>query len=39
VNTQVWTPLATNLAATGANFTFSTNVPDGTKFFRIYRAP
>ncbi len=34
-----WTPLATNLAATGANFTFSTNVPEGTKFFRIYRAP
>ena len=35
----VWTPLAANLVATGASFTFSTNVPDGVKFFRIYRAP
>jgi endonuclease/exonuclease/phosphatase family metal-dependent hydrolase len=34
-----WTPLATGLVATGANFTFSTNVPDGAKFFRIRRAP
>jgi len=34
-----WTPLATNLAATGASCTFSTNASDDLKFFRIYRAP
>jgi endonuclease/exonuclease/phosphatase family metal-dependent hydrolase len=38
-NFTAWTPLAANLVATGANFTFSTNVPDDMKFFRIYRAP
>jgi len=38
-NLTVWAPLATNLVATGANFTFSTNVSDDLKFFRIYRAP
>ena len=38
-NLTAWTPLATNLVATGASFTFSTNAPDGLKFFRIYRAP
>ena len=38
-NLTTWTPLATNLVATGANFTFSTNVPEDVKFFRIYRAP
>jgi endonuclease/exonuclease/phosphatase family metal-dependent hydrolase len=34
-----WTPLATSLTATGANFTFTTNMPDDVKFFRVYRAP
>jgi endonuclease/exonuclease/phosphatase family metal-dependent hydrolase len=38
-NLATWTPLATNLIATGANCTFSTNVTDDLKFFRIYRAP
>jgi hypothetical protein len=31
--------LVTNLAATGADFTFSTNVPGDVKFFRVRRAP
>ena len=38
-NLTAWTPLVTNLTATGANFTFTTNVPDSVKFFRVYRAP
>jgi endonuclease/exonuclease/phosphatase family metal-dependent hydrolase len=38
-NLTAWTPLVTNLTATGASFTFTTNVPDSVKFFRIYRAP
>jgi len=38
-NLTAWTPLATNLVATNANFTFTTNVPGNVKFFRIYRAP
>jgi endonuclease/exonuclease/phosphatase family metal-dependent hydrolase len=38
-NLTAWTPLATNLTATGDNFTFSTNAPDDMKFFRVYRAP
>ena len=38
-NLAAWMPLVTNLTATGANFTFATNVPDAVKFFRIHRAP
>jgi endonuclease/exonuclease/phosphatase family metal-dependent hydrolase len=38
-NLTAWMPLVTNLAATGADFTFSTNVPGDVKFFRIRRAP
>jgi endonuclease/exonuclease/phosphatase family metal-dependent hydrolase len=38
-NLAVWAPLATNLTATGADFTFTTNVPGDLKFFRIRRAP
>ena len=38
-NLTDWLPMATNLVATGANLTFSTNVPGEVKFFRIYRAP
>jgi len=36
---KTWTPLATNLAATGTDLTWSTNAPDDLKFFRVYRAP
>ncbi len=38
-NPVAWTPWVSNLTATGANFTFATNVPGGMKFFRIRRAP
>ena len=38
-NLTAWTPLATNLVATDVDFTFTTNVPDSVKFFRVYRAP
>jgi endonuclease/exonuclease/phosphatase family metal-dependent hydrolase len=38
-NLAAWMPLATNLTATGADFTFRTNVPGNVKFFRIRRAP
>ena len=38
-NLTAWTPLATNLTATGADCTFTTNVPGNVKFFRVYRAP
>jgi endonuclease/exonuclease/phosphatase family metal-dependent hydrolase len=38
-NLTAWTPLVTNLAATGADFTFTTNVPGDVKFFRVRRAP
>ena len=38
-NLTAWTPLATSLVATGASFTFTTNVPGDMKFFRVYRAP
>ena len=38
-NLVVWVLLATNLTATGTDFTFTTNVPGDAKFFRIRRAP
>ncbi len=38
-NLAVWVSLATNLTATGADFTFATNVPGDMKFFRIRRVP
>ena len=34
-----WSELASNLVATGTNYTFSTNLDDGEAFFRIYRVP
>ena len=34
-----WAVFATNLVATGATYTFSTNVADTVKFFRVYRLP
>lgn len=37
-NLTAWTPLATNLTATNASFTFTTNVTGSPRFFRI-RAP
>jgi hypothetical protein len=38
-NLAAWMPLATNLTATGADCTFTTNVPSEVKFFRVQRAP
>jgi hypothetical protein len=38
-NLTAWTPLVTNLTATNADCTFTTNVPGNAKFFRVYRAP
>ena len=38
-NLAAWTPWVTNLIATGADFTFTTNVPEAVKFFRVRRAP
>jgi hypothetical protein len=34
-NLTVWTPFATNLAAAGTNFTFTTNVTGSRNFFRV----
>lgn len=34
-----WSVFASNLVATGATYTFSTNVGDSVKFFRVYRVP
>ena len=39
-NLLQWTVLASNLFATGTNFTYTTNnVSDRQKFFRLYRVP
>ena len=39
-NLLQWTALASNLFATGTNYTFATNnVSEPLKFFRIYRVP
>jgi endonuclease/exonuclease/phosphatase family metal-dependent hydrolase len=38
-NLATWMPWATNLTATGADYTIATNVPGNVKFFRIRRAP
>ena len=34
-----WSALASNVVATGANCTFTTNLTDSLKFFRIHRGP
>jgi hypothetical protein len=34
-----WSPLASNLVATGSNYSFSTNATNPQKFFRAYRTP
>ena len=36
-NLTAWTALASNLTATGTNFTFTTNLPNNTIFFRVVR--
>ena len=38
-NLATWTSWVTNLTATGAAITFSTNSPEAVKFFRVRRAP
>jgi len=38
-NLVTWTPLATNLVATGVDCTFQTNMAGASRFFRVYRAP
>ncbi len=38
-NLIAWAPLASNLIASGANYTFQTNMSDAFRFFRVYRAP
>ena len=38
-NFASWSVFASNLVATGATYTFSTNVAGSTKFFRVYRFP
>ena len=39
-NLTQWTAVASNLFATGTNFTFTTNnISDKAKFFRVYRVP
>ena len=38
-NLTTWTTQANNLLATGTNYTYSTNLNDTQRFFRIYRVP
>ena len=38
-NLNTWSTLASNLLAASATFTFSTNLNDPTRFFRVYRVP
>jgi endonuclease/exonuclease/phosphatase family metal-dependent hydrolase len=38
-NLNTWSVLASNLAATGTNLVFATNVADFVKFFRVCRVP
>jgi len=37
-NLTVWTPLASNVMASGDRFTFRTNAPEAPQFFRVYRT-
>jgi endonuclease/exonuclease/phosphatase family metal-dependent hydrolase len=34
-----WTTFATNLSTAGTQLTFTTNIPFGRQYFRVYRAP
>lgn len=38
-NLTTWTTQANNLVATGTNYTYSTNLNDAARYFRIYRLP
>lgn len=38
-NLTTWTTQANNLVAAGTNYTFSTNLNDALRFFRVYRLP
>lgn len=38
-NLTLWSALASNLVATGTNYTFTTNLDDAETFFRVYRVP
>ncbi len=38
-NFSAWSVFASNLQATSATYTFSSNVADDLKFFRVYRVP
>lgn len=38
-NLMTWTTQANNLVATGTNLTYSTNLNDPQRYFRIYRTP
>ncbi|SRR5579862_2057257 len=38
-NLAAWTPWAVNLVANSDRFSFTTNLPDGMKFFRVQRQP
>jgi endonuclease/exonuclease/phosphatase family metal-dependent hydrolase len=38
-NLTMWTTQANNLVATGTNYSYSTNLSDTARFFRVYRMP
>jgi endonuclease/exonuclease/phosphatase family metal-dependent hydrolase len=38
-NLTAWAVFSSNITATGSTSSFSTNVPDALKFFRVYRFP
>lgn len=38
-NLTTWTTQANNLVATGTNYSYSTNLNDAARFFRVYRLP
>ena len=38
-NLNTWTALANSLVATGSTYTYSTNLNDAARYFRVYRTP
>ena len=38
-NLTTWSTLANNLVATGSTFTYTTNLNDAMRYFRVYRVP
>jgi hypothetical protein len=38
-NLTSWSTLANNLVAVGSTFTYSTNLNDAMRYFRVYRVP